>query len=147
MSSQLEQLRELSAVVADTGDIEAIARFRPMDATTNPSLLLKAASLPAYAHFIDDAAAKAAGQGEARLGDACDRLAGAGGGGSGRGPVHPASRSAESRRKRLIAAEAGKERREINSRITITIAGHLHGGAATAWHGCPRRSRSARRRR
>ncbi|MGO1541563.1 MAG: transaldolase [Luteimonas sp.] len=75
MSNQLEQLRELSAVVADTGDIQAIARFRPMDATTNPSLLLKAASLPAYAHFIDDAAAKAAGQGEARLADACDRLA------------------------------------------------------------------------
>ncbi|MGO4777217.1 hypothetical protein AB4084_17200, partial [Lysobacter sp. 2RAB21] len=44
--SQLEQLRELSAVVADTGDIEAIARFRPLDATTNPSLLLKAAGLP-----------------------------------------------------------------------------------------------------
>ena len=75
MPSQLEQLRGLSAVVADTGDIEAIARFRPMDATTNPSLLLKAASLPAYAHFIDDTATKATGQGAARVADACDRLA------------------------------------------------------------------------
>ena len=75
MSNQLEQLRGLSAVVADTGDIEAIARFRPMDATTNPSLLLKAASLPAYAHFIDEAVAKATGEGDARLADACDRLA------------------------------------------------------------------------
>ena len=43
MTSQLEQLRALSAVVADTGDIEAIARFRPLDETTYPSLLLKAA--------------------------------------------------------------------------------------------------------
>lgn len=75
MSNQLEQLRGLSAVVADTGDIEAIARFRPLDATTNPSLLLKAASLPAYAHFIDEAAARASGTGEARVADACDRLA------------------------------------------------------------------------
>ena len=49
MPSQLEQLRRLSTVVADTGDIEAIARFHPLDATTNPSLLLKAAALPAYA--------------------------------------------------------------------------------------------------
>ncbi|MGY0633825.1 transaldolase [Luteimonas sp. A478] len=75
MPNQLEQLRGLSAVVADTGDIEAIARFRPMDATTNPSLLLKAASLPAYAHFIDDAVAKATGGDDARVADACDRLA------------------------------------------------------------------------
>ena len=73
VSSQLEQLRQLSAVVADTGDIEAIARFQPMDATTNPSLLLKAAALPAYASHID--AAVAAASGDDRVGDACDRLA------------------------------------------------------------------------
>lgn len=74
--TQLEQLRALSAVVADTGDIEAIARFRPLDATTNPSLLLKAASLPAYAPLIE--AALGAAQGEdsaARVGDAGLRLA------------------------------------------------------------------------
>ena len=75
MPNQLEQLRALSTVVADTGDIDAIARFKPMDATTNPSLLLKAASIPAYARFIDDAVAKASGDGEARVADACDRLA------------------------------------------------------------------------
>lgn len=75
MSHQLQQLRELSAVVADTGDIEAIARFKPQDATTNPSLLLKAAALPAYAHFIDEAAARSSGSGGARVADACDRLA------------------------------------------------------------------------
>jgi len=73
VTSQLEQLRQFSAVVADTGDIEAIARFKPMDATTNPSLLLKAAALPAYAPLLDAAIARAAG--DDRVGDACDRLA------------------------------------------------------------------------
>ncbi|MBF6023027.1 transaldolase [Lysobacter niastensis] len=76
MTSQLEQLRALSAVVADTGDIEAIARFQPLDATTNPSLLLKATSLPAYAPLIDAAIAKARGDDlQARVADAGDRLA------------------------------------------------------------------------
>src|SRR5690606_4949424 len=74
MSSQLEQLRSLSTVVADTGDIEAIARFKPMDATTNPSLLFKAASLPAYAGHLDQAVAAASGSGEAKVADAGDRL-------------------------------------------------------------------------
>ena len=54
--NQLTQLRRMTDVVADTGDIEAIARYRPVDATTNPSLLLKAASLPAYAGLIADLA-------------------------------------------------------------------------------------------
>lgn len=76
MTSQLEQLRGLSAVVADTGDIEAIARFRPLDATTNPSLLLKAAALPAYAPLIDAAIASARGNDtDTRIADAGDRLA------------------------------------------------------------------------
>ncbi|QDH71308.1 transaldolase [Marilutibacter alkalisoli] len=75
MTSQLEQLRSLSSVVADTGDIEAIARFRPLDATTNPSLLLKAASLPAYAPLIDAAVEQARGNDAAeRVADAGDRL-------------------------------------------------------------------------
>ena len=73
MKSQLDQLRTHSAVVADTGDIEAIARFMPMDATTNPSLLLKAAALPAYAPHL--AASAAAAAGDDPVGDACDRLA------------------------------------------------------------------------
>jgi transaldolase len=80
MPNQLEQLRRLSSVVADTGDIEAIARFQPLDATTNPSLLLKAAALPAYASLVDAATAKAQGTGDARLADASDRLAVAVGG-------------------------------------------------------------------
>lgn len=42
MTSKLDQLKTMTTVVADTGDIEAIAKWRPEDATTNPSLLLKA---------------------------------------------------------------------------------------------------------
>lgn len=76
MSNQLEQLRALSTVVADTGDIDAIARFHPQDATTNPSLLLKAAGLPNYAPLIDAALRGAQGDDEAaRVSDAGLRLA------------------------------------------------------------------------
>jgi transaldolase len=53
--SQLEQLKTMTTVVADTGDIEAIAQFSPMDATTNPSLLLKAAAIPAYQKLLTEA--------------------------------------------------------------------------------------------
>ncbi len=55
--NKLEQLREMTDVVADTGDIEAIAKYKPVDATTNPSLLLKAAALPQYSDLIDDTVA------------------------------------------------------------------------------------------
>ncbi len=50
--NKLEQLKTMTAVVADTGDIEAIAAYQPEDATTNPSLLLKAAQLPAYQGLV-----------------------------------------------------------------------------------------------
>ena len=60
MTSQLESLRRHSVIVADTGDIDAIAKFRPRDATTNPSLILKAAQDPRYARIIE-AAVSAAG--------------------------------------------------------------------------------------
>jgi len=55
MPSTLEQLRAMSVVVADTGDMDSIRAFKPTDATTNPSLILKAAQLPAYAHLVDEA--------------------------------------------------------------------------------------------
>ncbi len=55
MKTQLEQLRSLTRVVADTGDIQAISLYQPQDATTNPSLILKAFQLPNYASLIDDA--------------------------------------------------------------------------------------------
>ena len=52
MTSKLEQLKQYTTVVADTGDLDAIARLKPVDATTNPSLLLKAAALPRYAEHL-----------------------------------------------------------------------------------------------
>ena len=51
--NKLQQLRSMTTVVADTGDLEAITRLKPTDATTNPSLLLKAASLPQFSDQID----------------------------------------------------------------------------------------------
>ena len=59
----LESLKRYTTVVADTGDIEAIARHRPQDATTNPSLLFQAAQVPAYRHLINEAAALASERG------------------------------------------------------------------------------------
>lgn len=52
MTSKLEQLKRFTTVVADTGDLDAIARLQPVDATTNPSLLLKAATFPRYAQMM-----------------------------------------------------------------------------------------------
>jgi len=78
MKSRLEQLRQMTTVVADTGDIEAIRQWQPVDATTNPSLLLKAVNQPEYAHFIDEAVDWACVQGGADsrlIEDAADMLA------------------------------------------------------------------------
>ena len=50
----LEQLREMTVVVADTGDIQAIETFKPQDATTNPSLITAAAQMPQYQDIVDD---------------------------------------------------------------------------------------------
>jgi transaldolase len=74
MASKLEQLRQVTVVVADTGDIEAVRRLKPQDCTTNPTLLLKAVENPAYAHVVEEAVA----WGNRHGGDAvavCDRLA------------------------------------------------------------------------
>lgn len=65
-------------VVADTGDIESIKKFSPQDATTNPSLVLKAAQLPQYQALIADAIGKARRQGgseQTQLINACDQVA------------------------------------------------------------------------
>ena len=51
----LESLKQYTTVVADTGDIAAIAHHRPQDATTNPSLLFQAAQMPAYRHLVEEA--------------------------------------------------------------------------------------------
>jgi transaldolase len=78
MKSKLEQLRDMTLVVADTGDIEAMRRFKPQDATTNPSLLLKAAKLPGYDRRLQAArewAAARGGSSDEQLANACDRFA------------------------------------------------------------------------
>ena len=75
--SQLEQLKQMTTVVADTGDIEAIAKFQPQDATTNPSLLLKAAALPLYQNLLRDSVSWAKEQSDnasQQVIDAADRL-------------------------------------------------------------------------
>jgi transaldolase len=51
----LDQLKSMTVVVADTGDINSIEKFRPRDATTNPSLITTAAAMPIYAKIVDDA--------------------------------------------------------------------------------------------
>jgi len=78
MTSKLEQLKSMTTVVADTGDIEAIKTFKPVDATTNPSLLLKAAQIPAYADYVSDALDQARATESAHdeiIAHACDLIA------------------------------------------------------------------------
>ena len=78
MSNKLNQLKAMTDVVADTGDIEEIKRFAPVDATTNPSLLLKAASLPHYSALLDQAkrwATQLGGTQAEQLANCCDRFA------------------------------------------------------------------------
>lgn len=63
MTSKLDQLRQMTTVVADTGDLDAIRQWQPRDATTNPSLLLKAVSSDAYRHLVEQALGWAREQG------------------------------------------------------------------------------------
>ena len=70
MSTLLEQLKQYTTVVADTGDFERIQAFLPQDATTNPSLILKAALLPNYQALISQIKAQNAGQSVDQLIDA-----------------------------------------------------------------------------
>jgi len=74
VTNKLEALRELSVVVADTGDMESIKTFKPTDSTTNPTLILKAAQLPAYHHLVEEAIAWGAKH-NAPSGLVTDRLA------------------------------------------------------------------------
>jgi transaldolase len=78
MATLLEQLKTMTTIVADTGDVEAIKAVKPYDATTNPSLLLKASQLPQYAPLIETAIAYAKAQGgskEQQIDNAADKLA------------------------------------------------------------------------
>ncbi len=71
MPNSLLQLNQFTAIVADTGDIDAIKQFKPLDATTNPSLMLKASELESYQHLVEQA--KTYGAGDTSL--AADKLA------------------------------------------------------------------------
>ncbi|EBE2694808.1 transaldolase [Salmonella enterica] len=76
--NQLDGIKQFTTVVADSGDIESIRHYQPQDATTNPSLLLKAAGLEQYGHLIEDAIAwgkKHGGTQEQQVAAASDKLA------------------------------------------------------------------------
>ena len=78
MTTQLDSLRNMTVVVADTGDIEAIKKYQPQDATTNPSLILSASALPKHSPLIDEAVSYAKAQSNDKsqqLIDAEDKLA------------------------------------------------------------------------
>lgn len=78
MTSKLEQLRKMTVVVADTGDIEAIRASRPVDCTTNPTLLLKAIALPALSGVFEEAilwGRKQTGDRASNVARVADRLA------------------------------------------------------------------------
>ncbi len=76
--SKLDALREMTTVVADTGDIDAVRRLKPVDCTTNPSIVLKALGTPEFAEAIEEAVAwggRQGGSSEARVKAVADRLA------------------------------------------------------------------------
>lgn len=139
MTNQLEQLRAMTAIVADTGDIDAIAKYRPEDATTNPSLLLKAAASPRYSSLLDQAVAWAKVQSndrERQVHDALDRLATLAGGEILKLVPGRVSTEADARLSFDTAATVAKARRLISlyeadgidrKRILIKIASTWEG--------------------
>lgn len=78
MTTKRAQLATMTTIVADTGDLEAVKRLKPVDCTTNPTLVLKACELPASAHVIDEAlrwGGQQGGNNDALTRAVCDRLA------------------------------------------------------------------------
>src|SRR5262245_9772186 len=78
MTSKLDSLRTMTTVVADTGDVEAVRRLKPVDCTTNPSIVLKALGTPEFAATVSEAVAWGAHQNgalEARVAAVASRLA------------------------------------------------------------------------
>src|SRR5216684_1395864 len=75
--SQLDQLKQFTRVVADTGDFATLKQYSPQDATTNPSLIFKAAQMPAYKELVEKAVAdnqKSSASGDALMGRIMDEL-------------------------------------------------------------------------
>jgi transaldolase len=101
--NKLQQLKTMTTVVADTGDLEAIKQYQPQDATTNPSLVLKAAQMPQYAHLITEAKQWSAAQGGnslVQVDNICDYLAVAIG-------------------KEILSAVPGRISTEVDSRLSF----------------------------
>jgi len=101
--NKLQQLKAMTTVVADTGDLEAIKQYQPQDATTNPSLVLKAAQMPAYAHLLTEAKQWSASQGggsQVQMDNTCDYLAVAIG-------------------KEILSAVPGRISTEVDSRLSF----------------------------
>jgi transaldolase len=101
--NKLQQLKSMTTVVADTGDLEAIKKYQPQDATTNPSLVLKAAQMPIYAPLITEAKQWAAAQGgdyQVQMHNTCDYLAVAIG-------------------KEILSAVPGRISTEVDSRLSF----------------------------
>src|SRR5258708_27333958 len=76
-TSQLDQLKRFTKVVADTGDFATLKEYTPQDATTNPSLIFKAAQMPEYKHLVDKAVAdhrKSSATGHALINEITDYL-------------------------------------------------------------------------
>lgn len=107
--SKLEQLKEMTTVVADTGDFEAISQYSPEDATTNPSLILKAAQMPAYKNLVSQVIAAVAAENlssQEQLSLCMDKLAvGIGG--------------------KIVAVVPGRVSTEVDARLSFDTAGSI----------------------
>ncbi|NWB88110.1 transaldolase [Pseudomonas gingeri] len=109
MSNLLEQLRQHSVVVADTGDLDAIRRFVPQDATTNPSLIFKAVQSGQYDLLVGEILGEVRGQGisgDAAIDEACDRLVVAMG-------------------KQILALVPGRVSTEVSARLSFNSAASI----------------------
>lgn len=74
MMNQLDQLKQFTTIVADTGDLETLQKYRPTDATTNPSLILAASQQLKYQHLVKDAIQYGKSKGNNRLSHALDKV-------------------------------------------------------------------------
>lgn len=109
MTSLLEQLKHYSTVVADTGDLEAISRFKPQDATTNPSLILKAVQSGQYDSLLESLTATVHQQGLSD-GDAIDEMT---------------DRLIVAMGQRILAQVPGRVSTEVNARLSFDIDASL----------------------
>ena len=109
MPSKLDQLRAMTVVVADTGDLEAVRRLKPQDCTTNPTLLLKAVETAGLCRIVDEALAW--GRAPGRLARGRCRTRSATGSRSPSGPSSPGSCRAGSRPRSMPTSPSTRRRR------------------------------------